>query len=507
MAKRERPSVSRRLQTCRDSTFHERVPVKMRFPTFPSLAEFSPDRLSGRLLLLTLVFVMLAEIFIYVPSIARFRDTWLEAELEDAQIASLSLEVTNARYIPPEVEMELLESAGLLQVALRRDETRILMLSAPDIPMPDAMYDLRTARVWNRIWDAFVALFTTKDRIITVRGSPNATEGELIEIILEEKRLKQAMVVYSGNILLLSIAISVFTASLVFLALNNRFVAPMKRLSDNMVRFGEKPDDAGRIIQPSSNIVEIRVAEQELRDLQDQVRTALQQKRRLADLGTAVSKINHDLRNILASAQLLSDMLRTSEDPKVQRLAPKLIASVDRAIDLAASTLKHGKAREAEPQPASVDLEGLLREVTDHLAVDGASRVRITPEVGDAPTAWADREHLFRIFLNLLRNGVQALNETENARDKEIRIESRRLPGDHIQIDVIDNGPGMPAEIQNRLFEAFSSGNRPGSFGLGLAIAKELTELNQGYISLISSDAMGTRFRVTLPGQGPDNAE
>ena len=87
------------------------------------------NSLSGRFLILTTVFVMLAEILIFVPSVARFREDYLLARLERAQIASLALLAND--MIDSELEAELLENAEVLNVVLRRDEVRQLMLSSP----------------------------------------------------------------------------------------------------------------------------------------------------------------------------------------------------------------------------------------------------------------------------------------------------------------------------------------------------------------------------------------
>lgn len=469
-----------------------------RLKSLPFVAELSPNHLSGRLLVLTVLFVMLAEVLIYVPSIANFRATWLRSELEDAQIASLALEVTQAPTIPAEVERELLQNAGVLQVALRRHSTRILMLSTPDVPMSNATYDLRAAMPWHLVYDAFVTLFVEGDRILIIRGTPYEDAGELIEIMLDERLLKTAMLDYSRNILLLSLAISALTALLVFLAMNSRFVAPMKRLTENMVWFRQNPEDAGRIIQPSSKIVELGIAERELSDLQTQVRSALHQQRRLAELGTAVSKINHDLRNILSSAQLISDMMRRSDDPKVQKLAPKLISSVDRAIDLATRTLRHGKAEEAAPEPTEVAVDDIASDVISHLTLAGADDVDWHVAT-DGVYVWVDREHLFRIFMNLLRNAAQALNEMPDSAAKRVHLSVVAADADTVSIAIKDTGPGIPQEVQDRLFEAFAAGSRAGSVGLGLAIARELVVLNNGALKLATSGADGTHFHLTLP--------
>jgi hypothetical protein len=91
------------------------------------------NSLSGRFLILTIVFVMIAEVFIFVPSVARFRENYLLQRLERAQIASLALLADE--MIDADLERELLENAGVYNVVLRRDEVRQLVLSSP-IPQP-----------------------------------------------------------------------------------------------------------------------------------------------------------------------------------------------------------------------------------------------------------------------------------------------------------------------------------------------------------------------------------
>lgn len=172
--------------------------------------------LSGRFLILTVIFVMLAEVFIFVPSVARFRQDYLQARLERAQIASLALEADD--MISLDLEQELLRNAGVFNVVLRRDEMRQLALSSP-IPAPiEATYDLRDATAWSLIRDGMVTLFDTTDPVIRVIGEPVRDGGLQIEVTIEQGPLRLAMRDYGLNILLLSLVISVITAALLFFA-------------------------------------------------------------------------------------------------------------------------------------------------------------------------------------------------------------------------------------------------------------------------------------------------
>ena len=128
------------------------------------------------------------------------------------------------------------------------------------------------------------------------------------------------------------------------------------------------------MVTPSGRNDEIGVAERELGAMQRDLAGMLQQKSHLAALGLAVSKINHDLRNLLASAQLFSDRLLRVADPNVQRFAPKLMASLERAIAFCQSTLSYGQVREPAPERRAVPVEPLIEDVRDTLGLGPDSR-------------------------------------------------------------------------------------------------------------------------------------
>src|SRR5690606_5767639 len=111
--------------------------------------------------------------------------------------------------------------------------------------------------------------------------------------------------------------------ALVYLSLQWLLVRPMRALTQNMTAFSEAPEDETRIIVPSGRSDEIGIAERQLQAMQHGLRAALRQKAHLAALGAAVARINHDLRNILSSASLMSDRLAHIEAPEVKRIAPR----------------------------------------------------------------------------------------------------------------------------------------------------------------------------------------
>ncbi|OED47499.1 sensor histidine kinase [Leisingera sp. S232] len=453
------------------------------------------NTLSGRFLILTTVFVMLAEVLIFVPSIARFREDYLADRLERAQIASLALLADD--MLETELEAELLENAGVYNVVLRRDEIRQLMLASPIPQQITATYDLRMAGAMMLIMDAMARLVRPENEIIRVIGAPVREAGLLIEVTIETAPLRAAMIDYGVRILILSAVISVFTAVLLFIAVRIVLVKPIKGVAGYMQRYAAAPEDGRGIIQPSSSVVELREAEEALMQLQTELTQALKQRERLAQLGGAVAKVSHDLRNILTSAQLFTDRIEMSEDPLVRRLAPKLVNSITRAVSLCEGTLAFGKAEEPSPTFGVICLHEIAADIAESelLAAD-SDLVKIINAVPKPMMLRADPEQLFRIVLNLVRNARQAIAAT--ARPGQVTVDAQE-EADAWYITVADTGPGLPQKAQDNLFTPFQGGIRKGGTGLGLAIAGELARGHGGSVTLKETGAQGTVFEIRLP--------
>jgi signal transduction histidine kinase len=454
--------------------------------------------LSGKVLVMTILFVMLGEILIFLPSIANFRIQWLKGRIAQAEIAALAAEAAPDRILSADLRTEILKGAGVLVVSLTRGDKRQLMLRSEADHMIDASYDLRDVRWLPAVGDAFAVMLGNEDRVIGVIDTPPNMSGDVIEVALYEKPLRQAMIGYGINIFILSVVLSVIVAGLVYLALNMVLIRPMKRLTRNMLAFAQNPEDRSRIITPSARRDEIGLAERELHDMQSELATMLQQKSRLAALGLAVAKVSHDLRNMLSSANVISDRLAMAEDPTVKRFAPKLIISLDRAISFLTETLKFGRAEEAPPMRERLPLKDMADEVIDTAVLQASSRVVLFNHVPPGLLIDADREHLNRVLTNLLRNAIQALETRESGQDGRAVISAWR-EGAVVVIEVKDNGPGIPERVRPKLFEAFQSAAKPGGVGLGLAIAAELIRAHGGEIRLHGTGPEGTVFHVVVP--------
>ena len=460
--------------------------------------------LSGRLLFFTTLFVLLAELLIYFPSAARQYHDLLAARLASAQIAVLALDEVRDTDLSPELRREILANAGVRLVGLKRNNTRRLYLAESIPPAKDVEVDLRSAGMVELIWTSLDCMLFGNDRVLRVLSVPRLEAGDLIEALIDEAPIRAEMLSFSTRILGLSLLIAAVTSLLVFAALYFLFVRPMQRLTQSMVRFQDKPDDAQRIIVPSLRADEIGQSERVLAAMQTELRQALQQREHLAALGTAVAKIQHDLRNILASALLASDRLAASKDPTVQALAPRLVQSIDRAIGLATNTLKYGRAEEAPPRRRRQKLLALADEAMHAALAAGDGRTGWSNAFDPELEVDADNEQLLRILINIGRNAAQALEGREGA---TITLSAQRQ-NNVVTIDLSDNGTGIPEEARKRLFEPFAGKGRVGGTGLGLAIARELARGHGGEVALFSSGPSGTTFRTTIPdvsalGDGP----
>jgi signal transduction histidine kinase len=446
--------------------------------------------LSARLLVLTIFFVMVGEVLIFVPSVARYRMTYFEDRLAAGYLATLAVEASSTGRLEQSLTDKLLARVGARGVALYRADGSELRLDRSHPPQPSFTIDLTHPNILLAIRGSFRTLLSQGNRVLRVLGPAGTGKADTVGVLLDEAPLRAELWDFGIRILELSLVLSLITAALVYLSLHWLLVRPMRRITASMVEFRDDPEDASRVIAASRRGDEIGVAERELAVLQRTVRQALGQRARLAALGTAVTKINHDLRNILATARLVTDGLTVSTETEVRRVAPRLLDAIDRAVGLCTRTLDFSREDTPPLTPSRFELAPLIGEIGPVLAVsteDLAIKDAIPPEL----TIEADRDQLYRIFLNLARNAVEAGAH-------RLRFSALSEDGT-IAIEVGDDGPGLPPKARENLFRPFFGSARPGGSGLGLAIARELARAHGGELTLVSSTAAGTVFRVTLP--------
>ncbi len=455
--------------------------------------------ITGRLIVLIAAFVMIAEVMIYIPAVANMRFNWLRNHLSAAYTAALVLETAPQAMLTDAFERELLTSVGARLIVLDENGTRRILASG-DLPSKvDEISDLRRGSWPDLLGAAFRTLASPDGRVLTFL-SPAPMGGNAIEVTMDEAPLKAAMHAFSRRILIYSLIISVVVATLAGLALHRMILRPVRRLTTSIVDFGADPGDRSRIIVPSNRNHEIGHAERALAVMQEALALELSQKKNLANLGLAVAKINHDMRNMLSSAQILSDRLANLTDPLAQRLAPKLVATLDRAIRFCQATLTYGRAVDEPPRPRHLDLHALVAEAAETVAPVSHGLVRIENGVPGNFDITADAEQMFRVMLNLMRNGVEALERAgaSNGKAPVVTVRAWKESATTI-IEVFDTGPGVPTPMRANIFAAFQNSARPGGTGLGLAIVADLVRAHGGSIVLRDHEGPGARFQITLP--------
>lgn len=454
--------------------------------------------LSARLLVLTIAFVMLAEVLIYAPSIANFRINWLTDQADSAHLAVLALEAAPDELVSEDLKAQLLDRAQAYAVVLQRADRRMLLYAVPPPPV-DVTVNLTDRNLFHEIGAAFATMIRSGEPTLRLI-SPTGHDPDLeVEVILNEALLRRDMISHSRNILLLSIVISLITGALLYLALQWLMVRPMRRMTEDITRFSQDPKDLSRGVSETRRGDEIGVAQSVLAEMQRDLRGALRQQEHLAALGSAVSKINHDLRGILSTAVLLSDRLSGVDTPEVKRVAAPLIQAIDRAISLCTQTLNYAQDEGPELTRIRFRLRELLDEVASDLAVleQGADLApcagpKIRNEVSADVIVEADRDQVYRVFANLGRNAFEA-----GARQVTIRVVETLDPG--IAVETADDGPGLARAAREGLFKPFRGSARKGGTGLGLVIARDVMRAHGGELVLASTGDDGTVFRLTFP--------
>jgi signal transduction histidine kinase len=451
-------------------------------------------------LTLVVLFITLAEIFIFVPTVARYREAYLLDRLDRAQTVSMAL-LTSNYSITKDLETILLRSADVESIVLMHQGTRQLMLSTNQGENISASYDMRDPNATTLMRDAITQLLDKEETTIRVLGTPSNSSGLLLEITLPTAPLRAAMMTFSIQIFLTSAILSGLTAALLFFSVRSLLVIPIQRVVRHMTAYAKAPEDSTRIIAPTNTVRELREAESALQSLQTQLTASLRHRERLAQLGEAVAKISHDLRNILSVTSLMADRLEASADPAVQRATPKILASLTRAVNLTEATLAFGKAQEPTPTLTRLNLRTLADDVIDNdrlmlEVTDQSSMITYDCAIDPAIVVRADTEQLHRVLSNLVKNAREAILAT--GKHGTITLQAQETDTEW-RLALTDTGPGLPTKAREHLFQPFQGAARKGGTGLGLAIAAELLRGHGGTLMLEKSTPEGTIFVLTLP--------
>ena len=457
----------------------------------------APDALAGRLLLLTFIFAASVEVLIIAPSAASFHERWLMDRLQSAELASVGVEALPYSAVEDDTAEQLLAIGGVQAVVVGDQGVRRLLLQAPNLPRTPDLIDLRQRRPVARLTDPWRTLFGHPDRSVRVQARPRYRSGDFIEVLAPAEPLKVELKTFLVNSLITSLFISLVAGGLLYAGLSFLVLQPLRRVTRSIEKFAEDPEREGDA--PSDRHDEIGRVERELASMQEEVRHSLRSRARLVALGEAVAKINHDLRNMLTSAQIASERLASSPDPLVAKALPRLERALGRAAALSRNVLEYGRSEEPPPQKTRVPLAAAIATAGEDagLSADG---VRLTKAIPARFSVLADPDQLHRVLVNLMRNARQAIEGDATRADRKgvIRVSALHEGGDCL-IRVADDGPGIPPRISERLFEAFVSGRASGGTGLGLTISRELIESAGGALTLIETGPTGTVFELRLP--------
>jgi signal transduction histidine kinase len=457
--------------------------------------------LSVKLIATIVLVILTVEIVLYLPSVSNFRDSWLENRLRIGLVAARVLDaVPDIMAVPTMLTDRLLMSVGAAAVVYRRDgQSQLIERSDRPEPGEIIVADTREQNPLVMIGQALDTLFLGGGgRTLRIVGNTDGTENAVVEMLIPERIMRNEMLVYSSGILFLSLVVAAITAAVLYIILDRILIGPIRRMSENMLAYRQAPENATLILQPRGRNDEIGVLEAELAAMEQDIFSMLRQRRHLADLGLAVAKINHDLRNTLTSAQMLSDQVVALDDPKIQRLAPRLLHSIDKAVAFAQSVLDYGRQSGTPPKPVPVDLRALVDESAIDAGLRSHPSITFDNSVPDAITVKVDPEQLARVLINLMKNAREALEAAADKSAAGTVTASFARTTEGYSVSIADDGPGLPPRARENLFVAFEGSAKAGGTGLGLAIARELVAAHGGTLGYTPLDP-GTRFDINLP--------
>ncbi len=442
--------------------------------------------LSVRLLLLTVLVVLATEALVFLPGLVQERRSWLYEHLRDADIAVLAMTGGPNGGIDPVTRDALLRLSDAKVIRLKNLNGEMVTLATPDPPTADATVDLRIETNPESLERALGALFRRGAPHLMIIGMSPRQPYKLVEVIVPGDQLSATLQRFARTNIVEWLLIAGVTGTLLYVALVTLLVRPLRRMTGNIAAFRAAPERSPIPELPLQARAgdEIAIAARELAAMQAELRTALWRNARLAALGTAVAKVSHDLRGILSSAMLAADRLSGHTDPIVRRSSDIVVRAVEQATDLVRQTLEF--AREGPP-PLSISRHKLHEIVAE--AAESVPALGVANQVDADLLADVDRVAVFRVLSNLMRNAQQA-----GATNLKV---SSGHDGQSIVMFVDDDGPGLPAGIEAKLFRAFSGGAQ--GTGLGLAIVRDLMRAHGGDVVLEQTGPGGTRFRLSLP--------
>ena len=458
-------------------------------------------RLSGKLLIMAIGFVLLAELVIFIPSAATFRQDWLNVRAQQAGLLAQALTGVPDYEASEILTKQFMRDTDVIMMSARRAGSTEFVLGRPPESSVLELIDLREKRRLPLFRDSFRTFFGSSEGSLRVLAASPVQGQDALELIIPKEKLKFAMWDFAKRITALSFAIAIITGLLIYLTMLFMIIRPIENLADGLAAFREDPEKRRSNVLPSSRKDEIGQLQRQFFDMKQGVRASFKQRERLATLGMAVAKINHDLRNVLASASLVSDRLATDPDERISKMGNRLTRAIDRGIKLTSEVLNFSLSGQDEPELEVVRISLMVGEAAgDTLGSfgTGVRRINFNNKIPSEMIVTADKDNTYRIFHNLFRNAAQAMAKMPDDNAERLLTVEAIPSGEHMSILVQDTGPGLPAKAKDNLFKAFASASGRGSTGLGLTISQDLAREQGGDILLESTSESGTVFRVCL---------
>ena len=459
------------------------------------MTKVTTTKLTGQIIAFVTSCLILAEILIFIPSASYFQYRWFETQWQHFVVQFAQDDKSQSHKAGADVVNQRDDAylSRLQKTYLAEAERSAIRFHPPEfICWQDEQG--QDYRIGHNNGDA-VSFNLGANPLRHVRLTLQIIIGLGPEqvIIYDDRRDKDFRAIWSTDLLrdqlqayALRIAALTLMIGLIIIAplywfLTTYFVNPLRQITSHMNDFSQDPAMLLEPLRITGAAHEIAAIAHALSSLTEDVRRALRQKERLADIGEATAKINHDLRNILVSATLVTDTLSGSDDPKIRRIAPHIERAISDATNMTQNMMHY--LSETKPEEISdFDLDEMAHNLTHDTKLDvhlsGVTSLNGMPNT------------LYRLLLNLARNA-------KSAGASHLMIDVWRA-GHLAVIDISDNGPGIDKMLKPHLFSAFYSGHRSNT-GLGLAIAKDLSVAMGGDLRLSRSSAEGSEFRLSVP--------
>lgn len=456
------------------------------------------QRLRTRLIAIIATAVFILEIAIYLPMLANIRKAWLNKHFQGAKTISLVLPSDHNQPLNLKTQKNILDATSTLMIKVCKIDQCHTIAATQTPEAINHIVDLKAYSKWSSIRESLSTLLWGGNQNLLVKGALFDPSMHT-EALLKDDDLRASMIDFTKYFIFTSLLISLVAAFFIYVILQKLLLKPLRTIYENMLDFVLEPDNPNRIMVPTSRRDELGLAQRRLASIESKVQRDHARQKHLANLGLAVSKINHDMHNILASAQLLSDRLAKVQDPIVQKVSPQLVAAIDRATKYSQSVITYGRNQELPPKRKRFLLHPFIHNVYEHLVIAQREEIDFQNLVPKGIVIDADEDQLHRIITNLIRNAIQTLNETKPPQaTKSLIIEAERH-GKSTFIHIKDNGPGLPLTAKTHLFSPFKGSTHRHGSGLGLAICEELIRAHGGSIHLDESTKIGAHFVLYIP--------